>query len=76
MEIKTKFNVGDKVWYIQCRKVKCAIITYIITETLAERSATIIGYELNTEIGNYGEEDLFATQAKAQAECDKRNKGE
>ena len=71
MEIKTKFNVGDKVF------------TIIGKNTIAERKVKAIIFEDNTisySAGNldisYAEGSCFATKEEAQAECDKRNKGE
>ena len=74
-EIRTKFNVGDKVWEIAIWKGKwCVIGQYIIEGIYYDSSKGIkYGLHLSTSINK---EDCFATQAEAQAECNKRNKGE
>lgn len=119
MEIKTKFNVGDKVWVIneingyekcpKCRgngKVLVGNIDYyckecygegkVLAQTVKwranENSNTITQiriftdeggtdvayYDGNIIVSDYlgAEKNCFATKEQAQAECDKRNKGD
>lgn len=76
MEIRTKFNVGDKIcvisyfddWGVQWVNVK---ITGI--EIFVKRKNNIV-YNIDSLIyGGYNEEYCFATIEEARKECDKRN---
>ena len=81
MEIRTKFKPKDKIWvviwsvgyHIEERTVYEIIImgkdNIYYTD---EKFFSANGYELE----RYDENSCFATKEKAQAECDKRNKGE
>ena len=116
MEIRTKFNIGDKVWVIDSRKVEdiCPICEgkgYVIIKNENFRCPKCNAYRKINERNEYFiegqikitdirvwclyepeiryfddkyskegimvfEKNCFATEAEAQAECDKRNKGE
>lgn len=78
MQIKTKFNVGDKVWVIGKKENNDEF--YIVKGNIK-----IHHYDTKIKGGvileddlffGYFENDCFATKEEAQAECDKRNKGE
>lgn len=97
MEIKTKFNVGDKVYRLtgvlfhriepkhkigyKELKIKEIKIEIIFIPAIQKDVATI-KYKYDSFIVDspcyawIEEKDCFSTQAEAQAECDKRNKGE
>ena len=74
MEIRTKFNVNDTVWYITLRFVLGYIVEkgkVIDIRTYNSKDKKEIRYFLGK--GYVKEQDCFATQAEAQAECDRRN---
>ena len=82
MEIKTKFAINDTVYTFNYRDSKN---WEIIEEKIEKISVMIyennfyqISYYLKGQNGLvcYPENGLFETRAEAQAECDKRNKGE
>lgn len=71
MKIETKFNIND------------TFFTIIGRNTIAERKVKAIIFEDNTisySAGNldisYSEGSCFKSMAEAQAECNKKNKGE
>lgn len=77
MEIKTKFNVGDKIcvidyfdeWEVKWVNVKITGIEILIKG----KNKTII-YNIDSLIyGGYNEQYCFTTKEQAQAECDRRN---
>ena len=77
MEIRTKFNVGDKVCVIdyfekwQVKWVKAKITGIEIT--IRGKNKTVI-YNIDSLIyGGYNEEYCFATIKAAQKECNRRN---
>lgn len=75
MEIKTKFNVGDEVWYIDMEHDKWFIFTDH-THKIKEIIVTAFDGCYEVEYWSYygmREEDCFATKEEAQKECDKRN---
>lgn len=78
-EIKTKFNVGDKVWVLYKDKDNWEIIGLEIEYIHIEKTIFYGFYDIDDIYSNipcqWEEQDCFATQAEAQAECDKRNKG-
>ena len=79
MEIKTKFNINDEVWFIDMEHDKWFIFTDHTHKIKAIEISVVEGNYYEVEyIGFYymREEDCFATKEQAQAECDKRNKGE
>ena len=91
MKIETKFNVGDKVYCInkidgtkyqngQATKTSVWFIEVeegnVMWFTIGNMTGKIsITYAIEKTEG-YNEEDCFSTKEEAQAECDKRNKGE
>ena len=88
MKIETKFNVGQKVWWIikNSRGLFWEVddglpspdeivqIRIIQLREVEWRSLTIT-YRLES-VGDVEEQHLFLTHDEAQAECDKRNGGE
>lgn len=86
-EIKPKFKVGDKLYVVDCWverdefgcivNEECFVKTkpLIVDKILIDRYFIFYG-ERDTQIGEFIEEShCFATQAEAQAECDRRNNG-
>lgn len=77
MEIKTKFNVGDKVYiiYLFCSKWKVALDKYEIIETNIKinNSRLSVNYTMKPTLEICSEKYCFATKEEAQKECDKRN---
>lgn len=80
MEIKTKFNVRDKICvidYFEKWSIKWVNVTITGIQILIKEKYRYVKYEIDSLIyGGYNEEYCFATKEQAQAECDKRNKGE
>ena len=89
MEIKTKFNVGDKVTTIYLKVCEgkqegkyCIDHNDYIVESIfirVDELGTDIGYKLTNGrfvYFNQNEGLCFKNFKQAQAECDKRNKGE
>ena len=84
MEIKTRFGYKDKIWVVYyyeelskeplMEKPKYEIMEFEIRHIIIDCNRYI------SYVDNNGfqvlEQDCFATQVEAQAECDKRNKGE
>lgn len=79
MEIKTKFNVGDKVWvtepyyennrqYYKPLKIR---ITNIVID-IDNLGVEIRYLSVDTQFTNF-DDTMFKTKEQAQAECDKRN---
>ena len=67
MDIKTKFNPGDKVWVMKENKPQCLIINAIfITISLDFNKGIKYGIKYNCSLGNLGdkyeEKELFATK--------------
>ena len=80
MEIKTKFDVGDQVWQPKRRRQKefrWCVDDRPMKITRINISAGSLVWEKYRLKGvlyiDHRPEDLFATQAEAQAECDRRN---
>ena len=76
MEIRTKFNIDDEVWYIDMEQDKWFIFTGHTHKIKAiEISVVSKDYYEVEYIGLYymREEDCFATKEEAQKECDRRN---
>ena len=83
MEIKTKYNPRDTVWCVfhstdvegmqsyQCDEYRIDQVNVIV-----EYDWTAIMYKFENPAVSSPEEFVFITQQEAQAECDKRNKGE
>ena len=81
MEIKTKFKIGQEVYAIffgHIVKDKIDKIAIWQEKTIYKRKPikTTIRYWSKSKFGGIDERKLFKTRAEAQAECDKRNKGE
>ena len=81
MEIKTKFSIGDRLFYIyKINKGKWIVSSYIFK--VCRIIITDDGYYyldfLNITVDSLEaeEQDLFVSKEEAQTECDKRNKGE
>lgn len=84
MEIRTKFNIGDKVYpihiplgkkiFMVMDKTEIKAITVVIVKNSIE-----IDYDFQWVRGlkyfnnHCFEQDCFATRAEAQEECDRRN---
>lgn len=72
----TKYIKGNatttKVWFISYEDVE--ITGFNIIQIENEKIGIVVNLK-GTNLG-YLESECFATQAEAQAECDKRNKGE
>lgn len=65
MEIKTKFDLGQKVFFLQNNKVNCLQIDCISIRviSLARYNKEIaISYQLNGLTDLFDEENLFATK--------------
>ena len=91
MEIRTKFNIGDKVYCInkidgtKCQNGEATKTSVWFVEveegivlwfTIGNMTGKLsITYAIEKTEG-YDEKDCFSTKAEAQTECDKRNKGE
>ena len=83
MEIKTKFKKGQKVW---CNWLtweeeyvprKATIIEFDEKETSIHKQNIYKLHYDNSKIDFLTSKDfIYFTEAEAQAECDKRNKGE
>ena len=80
MDIKTKFNVKDKLWRIL--EDNTGVASFVVKNISVHYMKNFITekYEL-TVYYNYGgyfkdvkESDVFETLEEAQAECDRRNK--
>lgn len=92
MEVKTKFNIEDKIWVItlsfseekddfEWKVEPTERIIKRIGVCFDDVKSVEITYHTNyldgsTCISYYDEKNCFATKEEAQAECDKRNKGE
>ena len=71
-EIRTKFNVGDKIWFISCiSNVYDGSIEAVVGQEDKEKGIRIM--YLFEDYGWVKEQDCFATKEEAQKECDKRN---
>ena len=91
MEIKTKFNINDKVFAITTVfNEKKDDFEWAVehTQRIIKRVGVcfddyevVITYHTQYSDGSwcisyYNEKNIFATKEQAQAECDRRNKGE
>lgn len=73
MEINTKFDIGQKVWYIKNNIVKSAKILSIQTNNI-EKNTEII-YKFNKINSFFCKEEMcFATKEEASLKCDIINK--
>ena len=75
MEIRTKFNVGDRVYILEILCRKWVIIPYSLNYDCAITEIVIRydGIYYRTSLSIYSEKDCFLTKEEAQKECDKRN---
>lgn len=83
MEIRTKFNVGDKIFVVYLNSSKYYCVTSIKVYEITIRSNNYIIYSADEtlsysryDLNGYDEKDCFATKKEAQKECNRRNKGE
>lgn len=86
MERRTKFNIGDKLYVVDCwaeRDEFGGIINYecfvktkpLIVDKILIDSYHIFYGESDTQIGEFIEEShCFATKEEAEQECRRRNK--
>ena len=80
MEIKTKFNIGDKIFHIYemfegvWRVSSIVEVSYI---KIFEKDKFVYAVFENDFLPNIfvEEKDCFLTETEAQAECDRRNNG-
>ena len=77
MEIKTKFNVGETIYPISfdIDKLKWFVEPYTLELSVDRICILDTGICYDTYFKWFAEEDCFATEAEAQAECDRRNNG-
>jgi hypothetical protein len=75
MEIRTKFNVGDKIWTIlRAFDGKWYMyIMFIVTQIIIDKYLGILYVRHNDCDLWCKEENCFATKEEAQKECDRRN---
>ena len=79
MEIKTKFNVGDKLWRILDDNTGVAsfvvkgISVYYKKDIVSKKFELDIYYQYSGLFDIVCEENVFETLEQAQAECDRRN---
>ncbi len=79
MEIRTKFNVGDTIWYIEdVLNGKDYIDCFIVGKIMAcynddDDNKLNITYARKNSFHFIFEQDCFATKEQAQKECDRRN---
>lgn len=79
MEIRTKFNIGDVVYIVAIPLGATFYCAYDKDTIIAINTYNGICNVIEYCFKNYSpkkEQDCFATKEEAQAECDKRNKGE
>ena len=79
MNKRTKFNIGDKIYIIDCFdkwSIQWMKATVTGVQIICRKNYKYIKYEIDALMyGSYEEQYCFATQAEAQAECDRRNNG-
>lgn len=75
MEIKTKFNIGDRIYLIEIIGRKWIVAPYSRNNDCTITGIVIRceGVYYNTSLSIYSEKDCFVTEEEAQKECDKRN---
>lgn len=78
MEIKTKFNVGDKVWLVESHCIYDNIIRKVkigcIKVEKSKKNLFIEYYDGNKVFIDFEDNNsLFSDKRQAQAECDRRN---
>ena len=80
IEIETKYNIGDIVWITEWTgddtgyRPDRARISGIDIK-IYDKAVRNISYYLVDFITSFSDDELFATKAEAQAECDRLNKG-
>jgi len=85
MEIKTKFNVGDYVWFIDYETKGLTITHWYVVKSFQiykikiclyndeYESDSIVYSNVRSGISQIEEDLCFATKEQAQKECDRRN---
>lgn len=86
MEIKTKYNIGDEVFGIggglsvpyTVDELSSKIRRFTVSVYYPRNMTEVFTYYHTdlTDSGGISENNIFYTREEAQAECDKRNKGE
>ena len=62
MEIKTKYTIGDKVWWIRNNEIKSGSIDFILFKTTPTQPF-YLGYGIhNEEYVDFKEHELFPTK--------------
>lgn len=62
MEIKTKYNIGDKVWWIRDNQIKSGSIDFILFKATPTQPF-YLGYGIhNEDFANFKEHELFPTK--------------
>lgn len=65
MNIETKYNLTDKVWYMRDNQIKESEITYIYSttsNTMAEGQTTWIEYGIAAQSGTLSEKILYPSK--------------
>lgn len=75
MEIKTKFNIGDRVYILEILHRKWVVIPYSLNYdcVITEIAIRDDGIYYRNCLSIYSEKDCFLTKEEAQKECDRRN---
>jgi hypothetical protein len=79
MKIETKFDVDDKVWkveksYSENKYYAKSSIVWMLKINVYTKEEVNIGYDLRGYYGGcFYDNELFATEAECQAECDRLN---
>jgi len=80
MKIETKYDVDDIVWkveksYAENKYVPKSATVWMIKINVYEKEKANIGYDLRGYYsGCFYDNELFATEDEAEAECDRLNK--
>ena len=62
MEIKTKYNIGDEVWWIDNNKVHQDYVKGIFFSMYGRPTDYTLYYKLNQQLRDFDEEILFPTK--------------
>jgi len=79
MKIETKYDVDDKVWkveksYSENKYYAKSSTIWMLKINVYEKGKAEIGYDLPYYYGRcFYDNELFATEAECQAECDRLN---
>ena len=75
MEIRTKFNILDRVYIIEIEGGKWVALPYFLDEdcTITEIIIRNEGVYYRTNLSIYSEKDCFETEIEAIEECRRRN---